>query len=101
MADINYENVDINFSAEGSEDVLRNLQILYTTPEGTVPFMRDFGISLEIQDQPINAIQAKMVAEYTAKTRKFEPRATVEEVTFVSDGETGSMRPKVVISSDS
>lgn len=100
---IDYKNVtieSINFSAEGVQEVYENLKMLYTTSEGSVPFDREFGINIEILDQPIHIAKGRLVVEYTQKTRRFEPRANVEEVIFDADALTGKLKPKVVIRID-
>lgn len=97
---IDYQAVtieNINFMAQGDQEVYENLKILYTTPERTVPFARGFGINTDFLDQPIPIAQSRLIVEYTEKTRRFEPRANVQEVLFNTDVETGRIIPKVVI----
>ena len=45
---IDTSGVKIIFDAIGSDEILQNLRTLYTTPQGTVPFDRDFGIDFKI-----------------------------------------------------
>lgn len=77
-------------------EIIRNLKILYSTPEGTVVADRNFGINMSIQDNPINLAKAKLVSEYIMKTKKYEPRVKVKEVLFDIDFD-GSLKSKVVI----
>lgn len=91
---------NINLDAEGYEEIYQNLQVLYTTPEVTVPFDRGFGINLDILDNPLHLLEGKLIVEYTEKTRRFEPRASVKEVTF-DYTKDGTVIPKVVIDIDS
>lgn len=88
---------NINFSATGVNEIYENLRILYTTPEGAVPFNRKFGINTSFLDEPDPIAQGRMIVEYTQKTRQFEPRATVKEVYFDVDTQNGKMVPRVVI----
>lgn len=100
MSIIDYLNVgilNIDFSAIGSMEIYQNLKTIYTTPAGTVPFDRNFGIDISIIDEPINIARGKLIVEYTAKTRKYEPRAVVSEVNFDTDPQNGKIVPKVVI----
>ncbi len=97
---IDYSNVEIqniNFAATGSSEIYQNLKIIYTTPAGTVPFDRNFGIDISIIDEPIDIAKGKLIVEYTTKTRKYEPRASVKEVDFKGDVRSGKIIPKVVI----
>lgn len=97
---IDYEAViieNIDFAAQGNEEINQNLKTLYTTIEGTVPFDRKFGVNIDFIDSPIPIAQGKMIVEYTEKTRRYEPRARVEEVNFEANPLTGKLIPKVVI----
>lgn len=96
---IDYQDVSIqaiNFNATGAEEVYENLRILYTTPEGSVPFDRSFGINTDFLDEPDVLARGKLIVEYTEKTKIFEPRVRVDQVTF-DPTETGQLKPKVVI----
>lgn len=98
---IDYQNVEViglNIEAAGTEEILRNLKVIFTTPKGTVPFDRSFGLDLGILDGPITLVQGRLIAEYTDLTRKYEPRAQVKEVYFGTDPQKGVLIPKVVVS---
>lgn len=92
---VKIENID--FAAEGNTEIYQNLKILYTTPAGTVPFDRDFGINIEFLDAPIPLAQGRIIVEYTEKTKTYEPRAAVKEVNFDIHPQSGNLIPKVVI----
>lgn len=94
-ASVKIEN--INFSAKGNDEIYQNLKILFTTIEGSVPFDPEFGININYIDAPIPIAQGRIIAEYTRKTRMFEPRVNVKEVNFITDELTGYLIPKVVI----
>lgn len=100
---IDYQAVkigDINFSAQGSTEIYENLKVLYTTSEGSVPFDRSFGINTDFIDEPFPIAKGKITVEYIQKTRKYEPRAVVQEVLFEEDTSLGRFIPKVVINID-
>lgn len=94
---IDYTLVNIDFGAEGNTEIYQNLKTLYTTPAGTVPFDRDFGINIELLDAPIPLAQGRLIVEYTEKTEKYESRASVKEVNFEVNPKNGKIFPKVVI----
>lgn len=79
-----------------SEDIISCLQTLYSTPKGSVPCDRDFGIDMSLQDLPINLSKAKLVAEITQATKKYEPRIQVDRVLF-DIREDGELIMKVVV----
>ena len=93
---INDLKLQIKFSAAGIEEIMQNIKTLFTTPVGTVPFDRDFGIDFSILDLPVLQAKAKLTIEYIEKVKKYEPRVRVTEVTFEANQE-GTLNPKVVI----
>lgn len=97
---IDYQSVkieNIDFYASGAHEIYENLKILYTTPKGSVPFDRMFGVDISLLDEPIPIAKGKLIVEYTQITRLYEPRASVGEVIFLEDISTGKLVPKVVI----
>lgn len=94
---INASEVVIDFSAGGNSEILQNIQVILTTPAGTVPFDRDFGIDMSVLDSPIGVAKAKLTVEYIKKIKKYEPRAEVKKVSFTHDAISGFLVPKVVI----
>lgn len=80
-----------------NQEAIRNLKVIYTTPQGTVPFDRAFGIDISILDEPLNIAKGKLTVEFINKAKQYEPRVKVKEVLFVIDSENGNIIPKVVI----
>ena len=98
MIDLNGVTIEaVNFGAQGNEEIYQNLRTLYTTPMGTVPFDREFGIDSGLLDNPMQIAQGKLIVEYIDKTRKYESRVNVKEVNFELDSKDGVLIPKVVI----
>ena len=98
MIDLNGVTIEaVNFGAQGDEEIYQNLRTLYTTPVGTVPFDREFGINSDVLDSSLPIAQGRLTVEYIEKTRKYERRAMVKEVEFISNTENGVLMPKVVI----
>jgi len=85
-----------NFSATGLEEIMQNIHVGMTTPKGTVPFDRNFGIDWSFLDLPIPQSKAKLTIEYIEQIPKFDLRAKVKSVSFTSDKD-GQLKPKVVI----
>ncbi|MBP1924586.1 phage baseplate assembly protein W [Sedimentibacter acidaminivorans] len=98
MIDLNSVSIDkIDFGVQNYDEIYQNLRIIYTTPVGTVPFDRNFGIDFSILDYSLPITQGKLLIEYIEKTKKYEPRVKVKEVFFVPNEENGTLIPKVVI----
>ncbi|WP_106494870.1 hypothetical protein [Lentibacillus sp. Marseille-P4043] len=101
---INYQSVEISgidpFREQGGNEIYQNLRMLYTTAEGAVPFDRSFGINTDLLDEPLTIAKGRLMVEYRQKTKRFEPRVSVREVTFTADSLDGRLIPKVVIEVD-
>lgn len=91
-------NIDlqVDFTATGTNEVIQNVKTILTTPTGTVPFDRDFGIDWSILDLPIREARAKLTVEYIEKIKLYEPRASVKSISFEAN-ESGQLIPRVVI----
>lgn len=95
---IDLENIQItDIGVSENSEILRNLKIIYTTPQGTVPFDRSFGIDTDILDEPINIAKGKLTVAVFNQTQKYEPRATIKQVTFDMDEKSSKIVPKVVV----
>ncbi|MEK5069822.1 GPW/gp25 family protein [Sporosarcina sp. FSL K6-1508] len=80
-----------------NEEVFRNVKVILTTPEGSVPYDREFGIRGEILDLPAGEVKGLYTVECVTKVRRYEPRASVVAVEFSHDAIEGVVYPKVVI----
>lgn len=74
--------------------IAKALITIYTTPQGTVPWDRNFGIDVSILDEPANIAQGKLTVEFIRKTQLYEPRVKVKEVTFTAN-DGNNLIPKV------
>lgn len=90
--------ISINFDYQGkeAEEIQRCLATLYQTPEGTCPLDREFGLSQEMLGFPTDVAQNGLSLEILEKTRRYEPRATIKEITYKMR-EDGSMEAEVMI----
>lgn len=77
--------------------VLQNIAVLLSTPRGSVPLYRDFGISVDILDRPIPAAKAMMIADIREAIEEWEPRATVTDIEFSEDMAEGKLVPTVEV----
>ena len=57
---------------------------------------REFGLSWDFVDLPVEAAQAALTAEIVAKVAKYEPRAQVQNVTYTI-GDDGTLLPHVEV----
>ena len=86
-----------NFSSPERDDIIRCLEMLLMTPEGTCPCYRDFGISQVPMDQPLDVATGYYAVDIMEKAAKFEPRVFVREVQFEANPVDGKLKIKVVL----
>ena len=78
----------IRFNEENTvSSVLQNIAIILSTPMGTVPLYRDFGLDREFLDMPIPEAEVRMIAPIREAVQEWEPRATVKDVFFTKSGD--------------
>ena len=79
------------------KEIIRNVQTILTTPLGSCPLYREFGLDVSYLDHPLDLAQNLFAVAAMEAVERWEPRVQVTSVTFVSDGAEGSMKAKVVI----
>lgn len=95
---------DLTTISLGEQDtvtsVLQNIAVILSTPKGTVPCYREFGIDIaNILDRPENVAQPMLCAAIKEAIERFEPRATYRGTTFKEAPDTpGRMLPVVEVS---
>ena len=88
---------NIVFGATSTLAVIQNVRTIITTRKGTQPLDRDFGISFEFLDMPINTARAKAEQEIFIQVKKYESRAVIKQITWDSDPISGRLQPNVVL----
>ena len=81
---------------EQAASVKRNLAALYSTPEGTCPGDRSYGLDWSFLDYPLPTAQNMYAIEVIEKTQLYEPRAEVLNVDFTGSAD-GRLMPVVSI----
>jgi len=100
IAPIDYALTDIvfDFTAADDAEIYQNLKTLFTTPVGTVPLDRDFGVDFTVLDQPLPVARNKYSVELSEKVQRYEPRVTIKSLSFEYEELMGRAYPKVVVS---
>ena len=88
---------DIVFGTTGVVEVLQNVRTIISTRKGTVPLDRDFGISFDFLDTPIDTVRGLIQTEIFMALRKYEPRAELREITWDMEPMAGRVVPKVSV----
>ncbi len=78
--------------------VLQNIAVILSTPMGTVALYRDFGLDWSFLDKPTPVAKVLMVAPVREAIQRWEPRATVLDVSFSEDpAQPGVLIPTVEV----
>lgn len=78
-----------------AEEIIQNVSAIVTTLKGTVPLDREFGISADILDAPMNR-QSRLIGEIAEAIEKFEPRARLRRTEFKGN-ENGELNPTLTL----
>ena len=62
--------------------VLQNIAVILSTPKGSVPQYREFGLSTVFLDKPMPMAEMMMRAEVREAIERWEPRAQFVSMTF-------------------
>lgn len=80
------------------QSVLQAIKIILTTPKGTVPMYRDFGVNMDFLDLPTPGAEQRARMEIREAIEEWEPRATVKDITFSRDElQSGKLIPTVEV----
>lgn len=89
---------DINLNTSDTvTEVLQNIATILSTRKGSVPLLRDFGLSQDFLDRPIEVAKTMIFAEAKEGIDLYEPRAEIIDMTFESDAQTGRLIPVVEV----
>ena len=90
--------LEYTFAGDYMAELDRQLALLLSTREGTMPLDREFGLNMDVVDMPPEVAKSLYTAEVTEKVAKFIPTVRVQEVKWSSGGQ-GNLIAKVVITS--
>lgn len=82
-------------SGENADDIAQCASTILSTPYGSMPYMRDFGITMEALEEFGRTGDGSYYAQATDQIEAWEERAQVSSITCVADGST--IKPKVVL----
>lgn len=85
------------YERELREEILDKALFLLSCIKGTIPMNREIGLDPDIISGPAHIAQNLYTISAIELIDEFEPRASVEEVSFAASGDAGNMTPKVVL----
>lgn len=66
-------------------EVVQNVRFILSTPKGSVPLDRDFGVDMSYLDYPLPIARMMLLSTATEALEAYEPRADVLGVEFEDD----------------
>ena len=92
-----YTPQKIQIGATGLQGLYQEIYTLLSTRKGSVPLDRDFGVSWDFVDSPINEAKPAIIAELVMQLQKYIPRIKVTGIEFESTPNlNGRLYPKII-----
>ena len=89
--------LEYTFAGNALAELDRQLALLLSTREGTMPLDREFGLNMDFVDMPPEVAKSLYTAEVTEKVAKFIPTVKVREITWdACERETGDRGLRLV-----
>lgn len=80
------------------KSVIQNIAVILSTPKGSVPMNREFGVDQSFVDKPQPIAEVAMIAPVTEAIHRWESRATVLNVYPAADPtQPGRLIPMVEV----
>lgn len=78
--------------------VLQNIAVILSTPKGSVPQYREFGLSVVFLDKPMPIAKMMMIADVREAIERWEPRAQYVGIEFTERiTQPGTLWPTVEV----
>jgi len=84
-------------TGNAAQDTINRVQRLFSTPAGTIPWDRSFGIDPSVLDNPPRAVEGALLVEYIKKLKMYFPALKISGITFSYSDNGSKVIPKVVI----
>lgn len=84
------------YPASKAAEILQNIKAIINTPKFSVPLDRNLGINYSALDKPTAVAEAMLADEIITAIQKYEPRVSVESISFTADID-GQLIPKVQV----
>ncbi len=89
---------EVDFSPSTTyKEILQNVKTILTTTKYSVPLDRNFGLNLTMLDMPVMEAKTRLTGEIVEALRTYEPRVSVESVSYLGNGKTGRLIPNVKV----
>ena len=66
--------------ADETAEILQNVRTILSTVKGSAPLYREFGLTADNLDKPINIATAQLAAELATEIAEYEPRCKFKKL---------------------
>ncbi len=77
--------------SDRTQEILRNVALILTTPKGSVPLYRNFGLDLSFLDQPATLAQNSAIIPVREAIQLWEPRAAFKSLSLSQNSSSGKL----------
>jgi len=95
---LNFEDFE-DYPSDWLEGLRIRLTTLFSTPEGTCPGDREFGIDISVLDLPPDIVENTLMVELMEKLERYEPSVELTDLKLAS-GMDGNVSVDVTIRPD-
>ncbi len=82
-------------SSNVAQDTINRVNRLFSTPAGSVPWDRSFGIDMTVLDNTPKAVEGALLVEYIKKLKLYFPTLKISSISYSYSGST--ITPKIAI----
>lgn len=89
--------IDSGYDEDTLKEIDRGLQFLLSTPKGSYPLDRGFGIDYAFLDKPAPVAANMLAAELKDTIPAMDPRVQLDRVEVERDDMTGTLKPTIYL----
>ena len=79
------------FAEDTAEEIRENILTLVSTPMGTCPGDREYGLDYSLLDKPLEVVCGALMMDIADKIEIYEPRAELVDIDFDVDETRGAL----------
>ena len=84
------------FRKNTTEEIIQNIENIVSRIKGNVVLAREKGINFNYIDEPIDIVNAEIIADCIEEIEKEEPRFNVEEIKILENQELAKIKIVVI-----
>lgn len=83
-----------------AEEIIQNVRMILSTPKGTLPLDRNFGLDFSVVDKPVDRAMVYLSVDVFQQLKRYEPRVELVRILYPeseTDFINGQLRPNVML----